>query len=418
MKNRIRLLSSLHPGKRIALIRDLCRGRRNAANPGSSLRCGRDDNRFLLTLFFLTIASAIAPAARAQQMGNADALRQLVPALLGPQATPSTHTLHVSNGDGSGNDADAGAVDGPMPPTAPSVPSVHMGGASNAAGGVTPDLNTLIPGLAAPPAPDEDALALTTARRDSAAKDADYGALHTADTAIVAQVIEPVRVRLQDGRIIQLTGIDTADDDPYDPGPVSIAARNALKIMLEGKPVRLHVTRDAGYGRISRLGDVLAQLEVPRDGTWVQGALLSAGLARVRPTERDPEMADQMMALEAAARTAHRGLWADPRYAVLTPENAAKDVNRWVIVEGRVFGAAEDRNVTYLNFGPDYRKDFTVGIASPVRRQLDAAHIDAQSLAGQNVRVRGWLRTYNGPYLDLINAAWLEVIPETNTHMP
>ena len=42
------------------------------------------------------------------------------------------------------------------------------------------------------------------------------------------------------------------------------------------------------------MGDTLAHLETHDGNLWVQGALLAAGLARVRPTERNPEMAAQM----------------------------------------------------------------------------------------------------------------------------
>ena len=66
-------------------------------------------------------------------------------------------------------------------------------------------------------------------------------------------------------------------------------------------------------------------------------------------------------ALEAQARAAKHGLWADDTYAVLTPDNAEKGLNGWAIVEGTVRANAMAGNTVYLNFGQDWRKDFTVG---------------------------------------------------------
>ena len=111
------------------------------------------------------------------------------------------------------------------------------------------------------------------------------------------------------------------------------------------------------------------------------------------------------------ARQAKRGLWANPKYAVATPDTARNFENDWAIVEGTVYGTALNNNMLYLNFGPDWHTDFTIAINSAVRRDMEVAHIDPLSLSNKRVRVRGWLRDYNGPYMELDNVVWLETIP-------
>ena len=239
----------------------------------------------------------------------------------------------------------------------------------------------------------------------------DFSELRQADTAVAGQVIDPLRIRLRDGRIITLAGIDVPGWDPVEPGPGSLAARDLLKPLVETKQVRMYVTKDAKLGRMTRFGDLLAQLEVSPTGPWVQGALLAAGLARIRPTQRNPEMATQMIALEDEARRGKLGIWADSKYAVATPATAAQHENDWAVVEGTVYGTALNNNTLYLNFGPDWHTDFTVAINSTLRRQMERANINPQGLTGRSIRVRGWLRDYNGPYLELDNMAWLEIQP-------
>ena len=230
------------------------------------------------------------------------------------------------------------------------------------------------------------------------------------DTASVDQVIDPLRIRLKNRRIIQLAGIAIPDLDAYEPGEVSIAARDYLDKLLANRQVRLYQTKQDRKGRVNRMGYHLGHLVIPGEETWVQGALLVQGLAMVRPGERNPEMAAQMIALEDAARAAKKGLWADGRHALLTPETAAKGLNNWGMVEGRVHAAAMNQNVLYLNFGPDWRSDFTIVVNGDVRRDLTKRGIDPLNLGGKTVRARGWLEDYNGPSLELANAVWLEVI--------
>jgi endonuclease YncB( thermonuclease family) len=262
------------------------------------------------------------------------------------------------------------------------------------------------------PPPQAPAPKLPAPSLSSAAKNADFSELRRGDTSVVVQVVDPLRVRMTDGRMIQLSGIDIPDLDPYEPGPVAIAARDLLKELLEGKQARLYVTKNPSSGRISRMGDMLAHLETVEDGFWVQGVLVAAGLARVRPSDRNTEMAVPMMKLEEQAREEKKGLWADPRYGILTPDTAAKADNNWGIVDGTVYSANLNRNTVYLDFDVDWHTDFTVAIDGNVRRSLEAAGIDALSLGGKHVRVRGWIRDYNGPFMDLENAVWLEILSD------
>lgn len=259
------------------------------------------------------------------------------------------------------------------------------------------------------PPPQASAPALPAPSLSSAARNTDFTDLRRGDTSVVGQVVDPLRVRMIDGRMIQLSSLDIPDLDPYEPGPVAVAARDILKEMLEGKKVRLYVTKNAGSGRMSRMGDMLAHLQTLEDGYWVQGVLLAAGLARVRPTERNIEMAVPMMKLEAQARAEKKGLWADPRYGILSPGTAAKAENGWGIVEGTVYSTNLNRNTVYLDFDVDWHTDFTVSIDADTRHALTAAGIDALSLGGKHVRVRGWIRDYNGPFMELENPVWMEI---------
>ena len=232
------------------------------------------------------------------------------------------------------------------------------------------------------------------------------------NTLVVQQVIDPVRIRLANQQIVQLAGIDIPDLTPYEAGPIAGDARKFLTETLPHKKVRLYQNKQKDKGRENRFGHLIAHLVTSPGEVWVQGELLGKGLARVRPSEDNTALAEQMMALELQARKQGLGLWAAADYSVLSPETADAAIGNWGIVEGTVQKVATVNNRTYLNFGQNWKDDFTIALEPGIRREMVKGGIDPLSLAHKTIRVRGWLENYNGPYLKLLHPVWLEVLPE------
>lgn len=241
----------------------------------------------------------------------------------------------------------------------------------------------------------------------------DFSALKQDGLAEVSAVIDPRTVQLKDGRIVRLTGLDFPDDSIDAPGQLAVTALEVLRDMLEGQSVYLYLTKDKDNGRVNRMGHVLAQLERQSDKVWVQGALISLGLARMKTSQRNPEMAAQMAGLEQNARTQKLGIWAENGFAVLTPEQAALQKDSFEIVEGKVVGVSLKQNRIYINFGADWRSDFTVSIPPGDRRAFSKAGLDPLQWNGRVLRVRGWLEQYNGPYIEIDHPEAIEFPEET-----
>lgn len=240
----------------------------------------------------------------------------------------------------------------------------------------------------------------------------DFEELRLMNMVVVKRVIDPLRVETQDGKIYQLANIDYPDSDPHDPGPLMLSAHATLKQLLEGKRARLYQTKTPDQGRLTRMGDELAHLEVVDGDIWIQGLLLANGFARVFPSERNVQMAGAMLVLEDEARTHKRGLWNDARFARLDAKEAAQGMDKLSTVEGIVRGVATVNNRTYLNFDRDWQSDFTIGLQPAIRRLLEKDGVDPLSLNGKSVRVRGWVEEYNGPFIELTHPAWLEILPD------
>ena len=222
------------------------------------------------------------------------------------------------------------------------------------------------------------------------------------DTVVLAEPVEGSR----EVRLVGLQAPKLPLDRPnFRAWPLAEDSKRALESLVLGREVRLSY----GGQRRDRHGRRLAQLHLA-DGTWVQGRMLSLGMARVYTFADNRAEAAAMLALESEARRAGRGLWAHPYYAVLTPERAAKALDTFQLVEGTVLDAAKVKGRLYLNFGPDWRTDFTATADAKALRLFAEAGLDPLPLEGRTLRLRGWLKSMNGPLIELSHPEQIERI--------
>ncbi len=208
---------------------------------------------------------------------------------------------------------------------------------------------------------------------------------------------------------LRLAGIDAAKAPlgrPANrPWPLGDEARAALAALTRDTSIRLAFAGQR-TDRYRRLVDQVYRA----DGRWLQGELLEAGLARVHTSLDNREMAGEMLSIEAEARAARRGLWASPAYAVAAPSEVRQRIGSFALVEGKVLGARRVKKWIYLNFGADWRDDFTVTIEANSLPLFAAAGLDPLALAGRLIRVRGWVEKFNGPSIEVTHPEQIEVL--------
>ena len=225
----------------------------------------------------------------------------------------------------------------------------------------------------------------------------------------VVEIVDGDTLFLDDGTEVRLVGLQ-APKLPlgrrgFAAWPLADEARDRLAGLVLGRQVAL------AYGgrRIDRHGRALAHL-VRDDGLWVQGAMLTDGMARVYSFEDNRMAVGEMLAAERRARATGRGIWAHPFYAIRTAEETVGLLDSFQVVEAVILDAAEVRRRVYLNFGADWRDDFTVSIAPEHVRAFRAAGLDPLDLSGRRIRVRGWLYQRNGPMIDATHPEQIELL--------
>ena len=149
-----------------------------------------------------------------------------------------------------------------------------------------------------------------------------------------------------------------------------------------------------------------------RAGETMQEALTHAGAVRVAPQTDDVALIDRLLSLEAEARSERRGLWDLSAYGVYEAEAAESAVGAFHLIEGVVLRAVSARGRFYLNFGPDYRTDFTGGVRNVLYRKWVRDGFDLAALEGERVRIRGFVESINGPSVDIQHVKQIEVLKD------
>ena len=221
-------------------------------------------------------------------------------------------------------------------------------------------------------------------------------------TAIGAATVASVRdgrtLLLADGRELRLAAIEVTD-----------GSRAALQALAAGRELRL---AKLGPDR-DRYGRLVAFAFAGGAQQSVQELLLAQGAARVSARVGDKACADALLATEAKARAARRGLWADPNFAPLAVENRARlqgERGHFTLVEGKILSVRASGGTIYLNFGRRWARDFSVIILHRNARSFAAAGLAPKALAGRHVRVRGWLEQRRGPVIEADAPEQIELV--------
>ena len=233
---------------------------------------------------------------------------------------------------------------------------------------------------------------------------------------VVISVIDGDTVKLASGVTVRLVGIEAPKLPFGRPGfgksRLADSARENLIELLINQPVRLFFDQR----KFDRYGRKLAHVwrtdpkGIPQ--LWVQGEILEAGLARVATFPESRTLARQMLSRETVAREKVVGMWADSFYEIRVPEDLGRLIDTYQVVAGRVVSIAVVRGRGYINYGDDWHDDFTASIAPKVLRKFPELSAALAGYEGNKIQVRGWIKRFNGPMIDITHPEQIELIAD------
>ncbi|NKD55125.1 MULTISPECIES: hypothetical protein [unclassified Haematospirillum] len=205
-------------------------------------------------------------------------------------------------------------------------------------------------------------------------------------------------IALQDGTTIKLDGIDTITD------PVTLPY---LRTLLDGERICISASPPLPdrHGRLS--GDVYRE----RDDLWVQEQLVLSGLAFVVPTPGAGESARKLLGRESGTRMKDREQWQQAKILKQADTVGQDDQGTFRIVEGIVRRTTRTNKGAYLDFGADWRTDFSVFLPPATTRRLERAGMTLRKLSGRNVQIRGYIEKRAGYLITLTEPDFLQILP-------
>jgi endonuclease YncB( thermonuclease family) len=237
-------------------------------------------------------------------------------------------------------------------------------------------------------------------------------ALTDGGTATVAAVVDGDTLALADGRVLRLAGIEAPK--PYlarpgaDAAALAEASRHELERLADGARIELRL----GAEEVDRHGRVMAEVRLG-DGSSLQEALVAGGFARVRPSAAgNSSCLGPLILLEREARRRKFGLWRSPEFGVIRADDPSLIERKglYVLVEGRVVSVGRGNRLDFLNFGRNWRRDFTVMVDASASGGMAESELPIESLSGRRVLVRGVVEESGGPAMRLSDPSEIEIL--------
>ncbi len=228
--------------------------------------------------------------------------------------------------------------------------------------------------------------------------------------ATVRHVIDGDTFVTESGEHVRLLDINTPEvaHGRHAAEVESATAKQRLKALVQGQAVRLETATKPR----DRYGRLLAHVYRTSDNLWVNGTLVEEGLAHVYTFPDNAAKAVELQQLEAQAINNQQGVWRHARFA---PKRATQNwskqwLGKYQVVDGRVLSAQKVGKNIYLNFGADWRTDFTVAIEKDDWDTFKQAGLDpVPTYRGKTVRVRGVAMPVNGVLIRATHPAQLEI---------
>jgi micrococcal nuclease len=206
--------------------------------------------------------------------------------------------------------------------------------------------------------------------------------------AVVRNVLDGDTLVLSSGERVRLLGLDA----PERGEALSWEARNRLLELAGGKVVELRTCSERDqYDRM--LAVVMIE-----GGLNVNITLLEEGLAvpmLIPPCGK--MVTSQVLRAAEAAIGAGRGIYSRAGYRIVNHEAAGEHIGQRAVVRGKITALHKGKKAWHLNFGDDWRTDFTAVLFSEGRLRFEALGVNPEDLVGREVLVLGLVKSYNGP---------------------
>lgn len=235
---------------------------------------------------------------------------------------------------------------------------------------------------------------------------------------VLASAGPPGRVVLEDGRVIRLSDFLFSGGSERWQSVLTPYLGRRITLMSAGeKP-----------GLIGPHAHIFVLQAPDQPPIWLQRALLSEGQGVFYVYPGKSSCSKPLLEEESRARAAGVGRWADflaltgvevtgpqPIPSKILVAEATDPVlpiatGRYGIIHGHVLSIGAQGSWTYLNFGVDFHKDFTIRLTKTAEKALLKHGFTTKDLIDTEIEVRGILQNSGGALIDVFDMAQLTLL--------
>jgi micrococcal nuclease len=243
---------------------------------------------------------------------------------------------------------------------------------------------------------------------------APYSSLKLTASGPIDQVIDPRTLRLQDGTLIHLLGIDIPDLARDPPGDVVAAAYDLANKTAAGKFYNFYQIHQQRVEK-NRFGQTLALAVDRATGVSLQDELLTRGLARVWDGDDTGFDLKWLLEQEDLGRQKEQGLWQpNAPTRLMAPDHlSATSIGQLMVITGRIENAVTFDNDIFLCLTERGLKGFTLRLPADMRPALARRNVDPLTWNNRLIRARGIIEPTHGGIITIKNLWQLEMLPDT-----
>lgn len=234
--------------------------------------------------------------------------------------------------------------------------------------------------------------------------------INIANAEFVKYVYDGDTFTTTDNKKIRLLNINTTETAKKNKSSekYSVEAKNKLKELIDNKEITLTYDKE----KKDKYNRYLAYVYL-KDGTFVNAEMLKSGLAHLYSFPNNIAKYEELKKAENIARNQNLNLWSDTRWQVQNA-NSQKPIEKfrfgkYQMFKGKILNLVQVNDKIYLNFGNNWRTDFSVEIKTKDLKYFNFNPLEYYK--NKTVIVRGILIPVNGGLINVTHSQQIEIIP-------
>lgn len=147
------------------------------------------------------------------------------------------------------------------------------------------------------------------------------------------------------------------------------------------------------------------------DGIFVNAKMVEQGLALIDTRPPNVKYTQLLFQKQREARKNGLGFWGDINKQIVSADEAGKFIGNFKMVEGKVNNIYESPQVIALNFGRNFKTDFSAVIFKDNLKLFTEQGINPiNNYRNKKLYIVGTIREYNGPEIIINSPAQIEVV--------